>query len=101
MFAVQLAEAARLVPQVLLKIVKSPGLVPENAMLLMVMAVVPVFVSVTTFCAPLPPTATAAQLRLVGEAVTAAKQLAAWNAHNVRSNRTMDAPIPCRFFRGR
>lgn len=49
MFAVQLAEAARLVPHVLLKIVKSPGLVPENAMLLMVMAVVPLFVSVTTF----------------------------------------------------
>jgi hypothetical protein len=33
--------------------------------------------------------------------VTAAKQLAAWNAHNARSSRSMDAPIPCRLFRGR
>jgi hypothetical protein len=69
--AVQLAEAARLVPHVLLKMVKSPGLVPEIAMLLMVMAVVPLFVSVTTFCAPFPPTGTAAQLRLAGETVAA------------------------------
>jgi hypothetical protein len=49
MFAVQLAAAARLVPQVLLNIVKSPGLAPEIAMLLMVMAAVPLFVSVATF----------------------------------------------------
>ena len=48
-FAVQLADAPRLVPQVLLKITKSPGLAPESAMLLMVIAVVPLFVSVTTF----------------------------------------------------
>jgi hypothetical protein len=35
--AVQLADAARLVPHVLLLITKSPGLVPPSATLLMVM----------------------------------------------------------------
>jgi hypothetical protein len=40
-------------------------------MLLMVMEADPLFVRVTTFCAPLPPTATDAQLRLVGDTVAA------------------------------
>ena len=48
-FTVQLVDAARLVPQVLLKIRKSPALVPPIAMLLMVMAVVLVLESVATF----------------------------------------------------
>lgn len=46
---VQLADAARLVPQVFEKIWKSPGLAPVNVILLMVMAVVLLLVSVTTF----------------------------------------------------
>ena len=85
MLAVQLAAAARLVPQVLLNITKSPGLVPVRAMLLMVIAVVPLFVRVTTFCAPLPPTTTDAQLRLVGETVAAARQLIPGKAHKANS----------------
>jgi hypothetical protein len=84
MSVVQLAEAARLVPQVLLKIVKSLGSVPEIAMLPMVMAVVPLFVSVIAFCAPLPATGTEAQLRLAGETVAAARYPADWKAHNPR-----------------
>lgn len=95
MFAVQLAEAARLVPHVLLKSWKSPGLVPEIATLLMVMAVGPMFVSVTTFCAPLSPTGTEAQLRLMGERVTPTRQPAAWKAHNARDTRSK-APIALR-----
>jgi hypothetical protein len=85
MLAVQLAAAARLVPQVLLNITKSPGLAPVRAMLLMVIAVVPLFVRVTTFCAPLPPTTTDAQLRLVGETVAAARQLIPGKAHKANS----------------
>jgi hypothetical protein len=43
-------------------------------MLLIVMAAALPFVSVTVFCAPMPPTGTAAQLSVVGEGVTAAMQ---------------------------
>ena len=65
-FAVQLADAASVGPQVLLKIRKSPGFVPANPMLLIVIEVVPLFFRVTIFCAPLPPTGTDTQLRLDG-----------------------------------
>jgi len=65
--AVQLADAASVDPQVLLEIWKSPGLAPENAMLLMVIEVVPPFVSVTALAPPLLPTATYTQFRLVGD----------------------------------
>ena len=47
--AVQLAETARLGPQVLLEIWKSPGLAPARPMLLILMAVVPLLLSVTSF----------------------------------------------------
>jgi hypothetical protein len=72
MFAVQLAEAASVDPHVLLNISKSPGFVPENPMLLIVIALVPLFVSVTTFCPPLPPTGTDTQLSDVGVTATCA-----------------------------
>ena len=68
MFALQLADGARVVPQVLLKTRKSPGFVPANPMLLIVIEVVPLFFRVTVFCAPLPPTGTETQLRLDGVA---------------------------------
>ena len=51
-----------------------------SVMLLIVMAVVAVFVSVTGFCAPLPPTGTDAQLKLVGETVAANRLVAACSA---------------------
>jgi len=71
---VQLAEAARLAPQVLLKIAKSPGLAPVKAMLPIVIDDVPLLARVTTFCAPRPPTATETQLRVAGETVAAARR---------------------------
>ena len=71
MFAVQLAEAARLAPHVLLKTAKSPAFVPVNAMLLMVMAAVPLLVSVATFWPPALPTATLPQVIELGDAVAA------------------------------
>jgi hypothetical protein len=70
-FAVQLAFAARLDPQVFEKILKSAALVPVMVMLLIVIVLLLLFVSVTTFCPPIPPTATDAQLTLVGETVAA------------------------------
>ena len=48
-FTVQLADATRLAPQVLLKTEKSPGLAPENVRLLMVIGLAFPFVRVTTF----------------------------------------------------
>lgn len=66
-FTVQLAAAARVVPQVLLKMEKSPGFVPLKLMLLMLMPVPLPFVRVTIFCPLLLPIATAAQVRLAGE----------------------------------
>jgi hypothetical protein len=79
-FAVQLAEAAREDPQVLLYILKSPGLAPVSVTLEIVIAAAFPLVSVTTFCPPALPTATETQLRLVGETVTAARQLIAGSA---------------------
>ncbi len=67
MFTVQLLEAASVAPQVLLKIAKSPGLVPPIVRLETVIAVVLPFVSVTTFWPLLFPSATLPQLRLAGE----------------------------------
>lgn len=69
MFAVQLAPAARLVPHVFEKILKSCGSAPPRLTLLMDMALLPLFVNVATFCPPIPPTLTEAQLRLLGDAV--------------------------------
>jgi hypothetical protein len=89
---VQSADAARLVPQVLLNIVKSAASVPDKAMLLMVIAPVPPFVSVTAFWAPSSPTATLTQLRLVGDGVTAARQLAPWSAHIPKTTCTVANP---------
>jgi hypothetical protein len=67
MFAVQLDEAESDVPQVLLNISKSPGFVPAKPILLMVITDAPVFVNVTTFCPPLPPTGTETQFKDVGD----------------------------------
>jgi hypothetical protein len=61
-FTVQLAETARLDPQVFEEIWKSCGLAPDSVMLLIVRVAVPLFVSVTIFCAPFPPIGTDAQL---------------------------------------
>jgi hypothetical protein len=74
-FTVQVAEAASVEPQVLLKTAKSPGFAPESVMLLIVIGVAFPLVNVITFCPPLFPMATDAQLWLVGETVTAARQL--------------------------
>ena len=71
--AVQLAPAASAEPHVLLYTEKSPGLAPENVMLLMVIDAGLPLVSVMTFCPPLFPIATEAQLWLVGETVTSAR----------------------------
>jgi hypothetical protein len=79
---VQLLDARRLVPQVFEEILKSAGFV--SAMLLMVIGVVLLFVSVTTFCPPVFPTGTYAQLTVVGEAETAAKALTPGSAHRAR-----------------
>jgi hypothetical protein len=75
-FAVQFADAAREVPQVLLKIKKSPGFAPVKVMLPMVIAAAPLFVRVTTFWAPLPPTGTDTQFRAAGETDTCAMAVA-------------------------
>jgi len=77
---VQLAEAARLDPQVLLYILKSPGFAPVRVTLEIVIAAAFPLVSVTTFWPPALPMATETQLRLVGETVTAARQLIAGRA---------------------
>jgi hypothetical protein len=70
MFAVQLEEAPRVEPHVLLKTSKSVALVPVKPMLLMVIAVLPELVRVTTFCPPALPMATLFQLSDVGDTVT-------------------------------
>jgi hypothetical protein len=69
--AVQLTPDASVAPQVLLNTVKSPGLAPVNPRLLILIVAVPAFVSVTTFCPPLLPTTTAAQLTVAGDTVAA------------------------------
>lgn len=88
MFAVQLAETASVVPHVLLNIEKSDPLAPVIVMLLIVSDVVPPFVSVTTFCPPADPTATLAQDRLVGEAVTAAMAAVPLSVHSANATLT-------------
>lgn len=69
--AVQLDPAARVVPQVLLTIEKSPGLAPEIEMLRMLIADEPPFVSFTVCEAPSEPTATFCHDTLVGLTNTA------------------------------
>jgi hypothetical protein len=66
MLAVQLAEAARLVPQVLLEIEKSPAFVPEIATLLMVIEVERLLVSVADCVALAAPTVVLEKVKLVG-----------------------------------
>lgn len=79
--AVQLAEAARLVPQVLEAIRKSPAFAPVITTLLMLTVVDPLLLSVTTFWPPLFPTGTYTQFRLVGEAETAPSALTPGTKH--------------------
>jgi hypothetical protein len=66
---VQLAAAARVVPQVFWETMKSAALVPVTLTLVIVIAALPLLVSVTVFAAPVWPSATLAQLREVGETV--------------------------------
>ena len=68
--AVQLEDAASDVPHVLLLITKSAVLLPPTLTLLIVMAVLPLFVSVTTFGAPVCPNCTDTQFILEGETET-------------------------------
>jgi len=68
--AVQLAAAARLVPQLLLAILKSPAFVPDNATLLIVIDVLSPFDNVTVCAALLEPTLVLANVTLEGLAVT-------------------------------
>ena len=69
MFAVQLAAAANVVPQVFERTAKSVASVPVNPMLFIVMAPLPEFVSVTVFCPLVLPTATLFHISEVGDAV--------------------------------
>ena len=85
MFAVQLVPGARVAPQVLLNTVKSGELAPLNVRPLMVMVLDPGFVSVTTFCPPLFPTTTEAQLRLAGDEVAARAGVTPKCAHAVKN----------------
>ena len=101
MFAVQLAPAARVTPQVLLKTEKSPGLAPLKVMLLMLMADGLEFVSVTTFWPPLDPRTTAAQVTAEGEAVAACILFPAKTAHpaaTVQSDSTVSLAHLATFF---
>jgi hypothetical protein len=66
MLAVQVAEAAREDPHVLLAITKSAGFAPISVTLPIVSDEVPVLVRVIAFAAPLFPTATYTQLREAG-----------------------------------
>lgn len=68
--AVQLVDAARLVPHVLLAMLKSPAFVPEIAIPLIVMDVVKPFDSVPACDALATPTAVLAKERVAGLAVT-------------------------------
>ena len=72
MLTVQVAEPARLVPQVLAEMAKSPGFAPDSATLLIAMAVAPPLVRVTDWAARVVPTVVAAKMRLVGETVALA-----------------------------
>jgi hypothetical protein len=68
----QLEAAARVEPHVLLEIEKSPALVPEIAMLLMVMEPEPPLVRVTVWGSPTDPTSTLPQVTTMGATPTAA-----------------------------
>lgn len=68
---------------------KSPGLAPPSATLLIVMVVVWVLVRVTDFCAPLPPTGTKFQFKDVGVTVAEAKQTAAFDEANPSTARVV------------
>src|ERR1019366_1933790 len=74
--AVQLEDAASDEPQVLLRIAKSPGFVPPRVTLLMVIAALPLFVSVTTFGAPVWPSCTDTQFSVDGDTETCARSAA-------------------------
>jgi hypothetical protein len=63
---VQLEEAARLSPQVLLAIAKSPAFAPEIPMLVIAICEVPTLLTVTTFGVPVEPKATLLHTRLRG-----------------------------------
>jgi len=63
---VQLEEAARLPPQVLLEIAKSPALAPEIPILLIAIGEVPMLLKVTAFGFPVEPKATPPHTRLLG-----------------------------------
>lgn len=67
---VQLAPDARVPPHVLFEITKSAALVPETAMLLIVMVAALPFCRVATFVPPFAPTAKDPHARLVGVAET-------------------------------
>ncbi len=69
MLTVQVADPARLAPQVLPAIVKSPLLEPEIATLLMLIAAGPPLLSVTVWTALVAPTVVAANVRLAGVTV--------------------------------
>ena len=73
---VQLADAARLAPQVLAEMVKSPEFVPVMDTLLIVIEVVPPFFRVAVCDALVEPTVTVPYARLVGLNVTAPVVLA-------------------------
>lgn len=66
---VQVPEPARLVPQVLLEMAKSPALVPPTVMLLIARATGPLFANVTDCAALVAATAVAGKFRLVGVTV--------------------------------
>jgi hypothetical protein len=80
----QLALAARLDPQVLLKMMKSTALAPVSVTPLIEIEAELAFVNVTAFGAPPVPIATLAQLRLVGLTVAAAKHFDAETKERTR-----------------
>src|SRR6476646_8758992 len=67
----QLADAARLVPHVLLEIEKSVALAPEIDTLVIVIAVVPLFLRVAVWAAAVEPTLIAPKVSDVGLSETA------------------------------
>ena len=69
--AVHEADAARVVPHVLLEILKSPAFVPDKPTLLMLIDVEPPLLSVEVCAALVEPTGVTAKVRLVGVTVTA------------------------------
>ena len=82
---VQLLPAATELPQVFVW-VKSPGLVPVTAMLVMLSVPVPVLVRVTDFVEPLFPTFTLPQFKLVVDKLTA-------GAETVNDTPLLDTPL--------